>query len=149
MTEKKDNNLPFVKGERIFLGVISLLCLVLISIGLILKLDPSGLGTHTQLGLPPCEFLLSTGKPCITCGATTAFVLCAHGRIFEGFKTHPFGAFVFFACIFIAFSCIKALVTGNSLLLKVAILPWGSIIIFIIAFALLSWIYKLLTWNPK
>jgi hypothetical protein len=42
----------------------------------ILEPSPSGYGTHTQLGLPPCGFLLLTGSPCPGCGLTTAF---AHG----------------------------------------------------------------------
>ena len=32
-----------------------------------------GHGTHTQLGLPPCGFLVSTGLPCPGCGLTTSF----------------------------------------------------------------------------
>ena len=35
--------------------------------------DPNGVGTHTQLGLPPCGFLASTGWPCPGCGLTTSF----------------------------------------------------------------------------
>ncbi|MGE3821953.1 MAG: DUF2752 domain-containing protein, partial [Isosphaeraceae bacterium] len=38
-----------------------------------LEPDPSGFGTHRQLGLPPCHFAWVTGKPCPTCGMTTAF----------------------------------------------------------------------------
>jgi len=57
-------------------------------------LDPSaeGVGTHTQLGLPPCGFYASTGLPCASCGMTTAFSYAAHGQLLLAFATQPAGA---------------------------------------------------------
>ncbi len=138
-----------MKGERVFLVIIALLSAFLVFLGMILDPDPSGVGTHCQLGLPPCDFLIRTGKPCITCGATTAFSLAAHGRILSAFETQPLGATLFFICLLAIFLCVKSIVTGNSLFLRISLLPWATIIILFIAFALLSWIYKLVTWNPK
>ena len=40
---------------------------------------PLRMQTHTQLGLPPCEFYRVAGKPCPACGMTTSFSLLAHG----------------------------------------------------------------------
>lgn len=37
------------------------------------------MGTHHQLGLLPCGFLVMTGKPCPSCGMTTSFSLMMHG----------------------------------------------------------------------
>lgn len=42
--------------------------------------DPRGYGTHTQLGLPPCGFLVLTGFPCPGCGLTTAFAYGIRGQ---------------------------------------------------------------------
>ncbi|VTS00228.1 DUF2752 domain-containing protein [Tuwongella immobilis] len=42
---------------------------------------PKRMATHHQLGLPPCSFLLATGKPCPSCGMTTSFSLLMHGDI--------------------------------------------------------------------
>jgi hypothetical protein len=64
--------------------------------------SPSGLGTHTQLGLPPCGFLWLTGLPCPGCGLTTSF---AHLTRFEwelGVAANPLGLPLFLlsvACI--------------------------------------------------
>ena len=33
------------------------------------------MGTHQQLGLPPCNFVTLTGYPCPACGMTTSFAL--------------------------------------------------------------------------
>ncbi len=41
--------------------------------------QPLRMGTHRQLGLPPCNFLVQTGRPCPSCGLTTSFALLAHG----------------------------------------------------------------------
>jgi len=56
--------------------------------------DPSGCGTHEQLGLPPCSFLARTGWPCPSCGLTTSVAATSRGRVVFGFKAHPFGVMV-------------------------------------------------------
>jgi hypothetical protein len=51
----------------------------------------SGVGTHTQLGLPPCGFLVLFGKPCPACGLTTAFAHLAHLQPLASLRAHPVG----------------------------------------------------------
>jgi len=46
-----------------------------------LRPDPRGLGTHTQLFLPPCSFQVVTGLPCPACGLTTSFAYMARGEL--------------------------------------------------------------------
>jgi hypothetical protein len=57
--------------------------------------DPSGLGTHTHLHLPPCGFYLVFEKPCPSCGMTTAFSWMMHGQPVRAFKAQPAGVAVF------------------------------------------------------
>jgi hypothetical protein len=52
----------------------------LLIVAAMLKPDPSGLGTHRQLGLPPCSFAMLFGIRCPTCGMTTAWSNVMHGR---------------------------------------------------------------------
>lgn len=52
---------------------------------------PSGLGTHTQLGLPPCAFHQVLGRPCPACGLTTAFAHLAHFELMGSLRAHPLG----------------------------------------------------------
>ncbi len=43
--------------------------------------NPRRMATHTQLGMPPCNFVLLTGKPCPACGMTTSFALLVRGDV--------------------------------------------------------------------
>jgi len=54
-----------------------------------------GVGTHEELGLPPCGFYLMFHKPCPSCGMTTSFALLMHGKIIQAIKAQPAGVFSF------------------------------------------------------
>jgi hypothetical protein len=75
--------------------------------------DPSLVGTHVQLGLPPCAFLAWTGVPCPTCGLTTAFAHMARLEITMAARAHWLGPLLFAlnvaALPLCAFACVRAL----------------------------------------
>jgi hypothetical protein len=73
--------------------------LPLLTAALLLTPSPKGMGTHQQLGLPPCTFLYLTGFPCPFCGMTTSWTHAAHGQVFESIRAQPMG-FAFFAVDF-------------------------------------------------
>jgi hypothetical protein len=54
--------------------------------------DPRGLGTHEQLGLPPCGFYLWWGVPCPSCGMTTSWAWLVQFEFAEAFTQHAGGA---------------------------------------------------------
>lgn len=66
-----------------------------LGIALSLSPDPSGMGTHRQLGLGGCTILTLTGVPCPMCGMTTTFTHLAHLHVFEGVINQPFGLVLF------------------------------------------------------
>lgn len=43
--------------------------------------SPLRMATHTQLGLPECNMVTLTGKPCPACGMTSSFSLLARGDL--------------------------------------------------------------------
>jgi hypothetical protein len=47
--------------------------------------------THLQLGLPPCSMMVLLGKPCPSCGMTTAFSLLVHGDILAALRANWVG----------------------------------------------------------
>ncbi len=64
--------------------------------------DPSGHGTHTQLGLPPCGFLTMTGYPCPGCGLTTSFAHLIRGEVGNAARANVFGVGLFAATVLMA-----------------------------------------------
>jgi len=61
---------------------------------------PEGMGTHLQLGLPPCGFLVVTGIPCPGCGLTTSFAHMIRGQFTGATYANPFGVMLFLVTFF-------------------------------------------------
>lgn len=106
--------------------------------------NPSGVETHTQLGLLPCAFMGATGQPCPTCGMTTAFAHAAHGEILASIAVQPFGGLlaIAFACLVLigAWAAISDMPLGPIL----RPLSRVSTLVTLLALLLGAWVYKLL-----
>lgn len=76
--------------------------------------DPAGHGTHTQLGLPPCGFLVLTGCPCPGCGLTTSFAHMARLDFFGAARANPFGIPLFLVSFFTIPVAIRGFLRGES-----------------------------------
>lgn len=86
--------------------------LPLVTARFLLTPSADGMGTHRQLGLPPCTFLYLSGIPCPFCGMTTSWTHAAHGQILSSIATQPAG-FAFFVIDFgIVFWCLWAAAIG-------------------------------------
>lgn len=55
---------------------------------------PRRMATHTQLGIPPCHFVLATGKPCPACGMTTSFALLVRGDVGASLRANWAGTLI-------------------------------------------------------
>lgn len=56
--------------------------------------NPRSMSTHTQLGLPPCNFVVYTGKPCPSCGMTTSFALLVRGDVIASLRANWVGSVI-------------------------------------------------------
>src|SRR5262245_42185416 len=60
--------------------------------------EPDGqtrpIATHTQLGVPPCNFYVMTGKPCPACGMTTSFALLVRGDVAASLRANWAGTLI-------------------------------------------------------
>lgn len=83
-----------------------LLWLGITAAALWLRPDPSGHGTHTQLGLPPCPSVLVMGRPCPGCGLTTSWTNVLHGNFAAAWSANPFGPFLYAGFSFSALLCL-------------------------------------------
>ena len=80
------------RGHWLVLAGAGLALAALAVLGLWLEPSPTGHGTHTQLGLPPCMTMELFGVPCPGCGVTTAAAWAARGELGTALRTQPFGA---------------------------------------------------------
>src|SRR5262245_27343638 len=65
--------------------------LALLALGLALRPDPRGWGTHEQLGFRSCYPMAHWNVPCPGCGVTTSLALLARGRIGAALAAQPLG----------------------------------------------------------
>lgn len=89
---------PGAKGPtRFWQAIWALAFAALVVVAALLRPDPNGHGTHTQLGLPSCPSVLIFQRPCPGCGMTTSFSHMAHGQVSQAFEAHMFGPLTFIA----------------------------------------------------
>ncbi len=82
------------------------------AVAAILTPDARGVGTHQQLGLPPCMTETVLGVPCPFCGMTTSFSYMAHGQVVEAVMVQPAGALGFIIAAALALGFSTAVATG-------------------------------------
>ena len=82
---------PLSWASRLAWGACILFPSIVFAIATRLSPAASGVGTHTQLGLPPCGFLAWTGLPCPGCGLTTCFAHMVRGELGGALQANVFG----------------------------------------------------------
>ncbi len=108
-------------------------------------LTPSseGHGTHTQLGLPPCGFLVFTGYPCPGCGLTTAFAHMIRLEVLGAWHANPFGIVLFLlTAAFVPFAG-AGFVRGWSVLAALDRIHAEKIAIGLAALSLVTWVTRI------
>lgn len=105
----------------------------------LLRPDPRGFGTHTQLGLGACAFREMTGKPCPACGMTTAFAWTARGRPDRAWEANPAGSVIAPFCLLMVPWLLAASISGRSRPFRSADGPIVFAVLFGVALALTSW----------
>jgi hypothetical protein len=88
---------PTTLQDRLVGAVLFFPTSIVLTIAMLLTPNPSGYGTHLQLGMGSCTFLTLFGIPCPMCGMTTTFTHLAHLHVLQGTLNQPFG-FVLFLC---------------------------------------------------
>lgn len=64
-----------------------------------LEPNPAGLGTHQQLGLPPCSMQVLLGAPCPSCGMTTSFAHFVRGQFLQSAQANLAGLMLAIVCV--------------------------------------------------
>jgi hypothetical protein len=110
------------------------------------SLTPSaeGVGTHEELGFPPCGFLATYQMPCATCGMTTAVSHAAHGHLLMAITTQPAGAAIAVLAMMAVILCTASLLGGFSLAPLGAAIWRPRVVLLAALFVLAAWVYKIL-----
>ncbi len=116
--------------------------LLVYTLSFFLEPDPSGVGTHTKLGLPACRSVAWFGVPCPFCGMTTSFALMAKGRFIDAFACQPAGALGFVVGIIALLANVLIMLTGVGLEFFTRFRR--SALVFATVVLALSWIYKII-----
>lgn len=85
--------------SRIVWFVLLAIPAVVLALAAGLQPSPLGHGTHTQLGLPACGFLVVTGYRCPGCGLTTSFAHMMNLEVLPALEANPFGVLLFLSVI--------------------------------------------------
>jgi hypothetical protein len=129
--------------------LMTLFALILIGIAAWLKPNPMGIGTHEQLGLPSCSFLLDYGKPCPFCGMTTSFSHMVRGQILDSVKTQPFGAMFALMVLLVPAYSAFVLVKRKAFFPKWYYRRWPWLLLGLGVLCLLSWVYKIAAYSAS
>jgi len=107
--------------------------------------DPSGHGTHEQLGLAPCSMMMFSGKPCPACGYTTAFSHVVHGQFVQAVIVQPAGTLVALAVIFAGLIGAYVAATGSDVANRFRPLAQPRYLLIVGLIIGIGWVYKMLT----
>lgn len=130
--------------ERLLAAFVVSACAALLSIARTLTPSPTGVGTHTQLGLPPDPILEATGVPLPTCGMTTSFAWFVRGRLFASLYVEPMGALLAAATTAALPVGLFIAVTGRPVHRRLAPLLRPRTVVTLGVLAVLSWGWKVL-----
>ncbi|HVT89981.1 MAG TPA: DUF2752 domain-containing protein [Tepidisphaeraceae bacterium] len=119
-------------------------CAAVLIIAAGLKPDPSGVATHTRLGLQKCWMLDHIGIPCATCGMTTSFSHFAHGNLLASFYVQPMGAVLATLASIAFWIALYLALTGRPALRLMHLFPMRHLTVGMLFFALLAWGWKIM-----
>jgi hypothetical protein len=125
-------------------GLVALVASAVLTIAWILVPSEAGLGTHRQLGMPPCNWIVAADMPCPTCGMTTSFSHAAHGDLPASFRTQPMGAVLAVVTAATVLVAGWTAVTGSMLAPFFTSLFGRRLVWISIAMLLLAWGWKIM-----
>jgi hypothetical protein len=122
-------------------------CLGVLGLASWLTPAASGHGTHGQLGLPPCGWVLAMGRPCPSCGMTTAFAHAADGELARAAWAQPAGMLLALLAAVVAWAAVEVAILGSNLSPIGARILSSRVLVAGGAVLLAAWIFKLMTWG--
>lgn len=85
--------------QRIAMVVGGTFLVSLLIVAAVLKPSPRGMGTHRQLGLPPCSLVMLAGVRCPSCGMTTSWSHLTRGNVLSAVRANSGGTLLALAAV--------------------------------------------------
>lgn len=122
---------------------IAMACLAVLIRAATLPPSPTGVGTHTKMGLGACQFQVQTALPCPSCGMTTSFAWFARGNVLASAYVQPMGAALAFAAACTVWGGVYVALTGRPVYRLLRLLPGRYYVVPLLALAVLAWAWKI------
>ncbi len=100
-------------AARLGVGLVGVVLCVPLGVACRLEPNPLGMGTHQQLGLPPCTFRLLLGLRCPSCGMTTAWAHAVRGQMRSALRASVSGTALAMLCAAGAVCSLASAMTGR------------------------------------
>jgi hypothetical protein len=109
--------------------------------------DPRGYGTHEQLGLPRCGFFAATGRPCPSCGMTTAFAWSVRGHWGRAWGANPAGSVLAPLCVVLVAWLVACAGAGRALGARTIDGPLIAAVAAMVTLGLGAWLSRTILWR--
>lgn len=129
--------------QRVLCAMFAFMLLAWLTLASALTPASGGMGTHRQLGLPPCGWIIAFNKPCPTCGMTTAFSHASHGQLLAAARVQPFALLLALGVSAGFWGCLYTAVSGSAVMGSYAFLLRPRWIWVMLGLLAISWGYKL------
>jgi hypothetical protein len=132
---------PWVRGALV--GIALGLTLVFVTAWRLNPYHPDGrarrMETHRELGLPPCNFKVTTGLPCPACGMTTSFALLVRGDVVNSLRANAVGTLLAVFSLLVIPWCLISFVLGRPLFLVSIEKTMAVIVLVFLGLTMLRW----------
>jgi len=129
--------------ERLLMGVGGTILATLLITAAWLSPSRVGMGTHQQLGLPPCTFVVLYGTRCPSCGMTTSWSHLMKGNLWGSVRANSAGCLLGFISLVASPWLISSAVVGRSTLKVPSDRTLILITIIVVLVILGDWIFRL------
>ena len=128
---------------RLLAAAVAVGCLAVLVTAASLRPSPTGVGSHTRLGLQSCSFLDRTGLPCPACGMTTSFTWMARGNLAAAAYVQPMGAVLFILAAGCVWGGLYVALTGRPAHRLLRLVPSRYYVAPLLTLAIVAWAWKI------
>ena len=133
----------WTRPERTAFASVACILLVLLGIASWMTPNPTGVGTHQQLGLPGCTMLTIVGMRCPACGMTTSWAHTLDGNLVSGIGASLSGVLMCLTSLVLVPAFFWFAVTGKSWIGFPFGLILASLLVSIASISAAEWLIRL------